>query len=490
MTAAPSTLASRALLALGGLVFLVFLLVPLTPRQEAVGVVLGTAAIGGTALVGAVVKRLFADRVWRLLLLGVLTQLIGTIAWAGTTPDRQDAGTAAWLDVVFLIGYALVAAGLGVLIHRRGRDRDLPALLDTAVVTVAAGGVLALIAPSAPWTQFSSRPEQVMAGIYVVADLALLALGCTLLRGEDRGNTTLVLLTAGLGVTFVGDALMDGVDLVVGTASWLGPAPLQGGWLLAAALLAAAVVHPAAAAATRPHSPRPVRMNRHAVVVLGLAGLAVPAAAVWAHSIDGQDRTVPLAVAGAATLVVILARLTVLVRTVQRQADGHAQEARRDPLTGLANRRTLDHSLQRAIRIARAEGLPLSAAMIDLDHFKAFNDTHGHAGGDELLQQAAAAWTSVVHRWSLHPRQPPILARYGGEEFALIALGADPQELRDVVIEMLSVTPLRQSFSAGVARWDGDMNGGDLLAAADEALYRAKIAGRRRVLIAAAGTRV
>ncbi|GAA2006879.1 GGDEF domain-containing protein [Nakamurella flavida] len=488
MTAAPATQASRALIALGGLAFLLFLFVPLSPAQQTVGVVGWTVAIGGVTLAGAVGKALFADRVWRLLLAGVFVQLAGTLTWVTTTATDRTAGTQIWLDAVFLVGYALVAAGLITLVHRRDRHRDLPALLDAAVVTVAAGGVLYLLSPAPPWAQFSSRPEQVMAAVYVLADLGMLALGCTLLRGEDRGNTTLVLLAVGLGLTFLADALMDGIQLTGGDDSWAGPAPLQGGWLLASALMAAAVVHPAAGAATAPHSPRPVRLNRHAVLVLALAGLSVPAAAVWSHVQDDRDRTIALAVAGMLTLVVILGRLAVLVRAVQRQADGHAREARRDALTGLANRRTLDHSLQRAIRIARAENLPLCAAMIDLDHFKAFNDTHGHAGGDELLRRAAAEWTVVVQRRRMHPRHAAVLARYGGEEFALIALGADPLDLRETVLAMLGVTPMGQSFSAGVARWEDDMNGRDLLAAADEALYRAKIAGRRQVLVARAGS--
>ena len=85
-----------------------------------------------------------------------------------------------------------------------------------------------------------------------------------------------------------------------------------------------------------------------------------------------------------------------------------------DPLTGLANRRTLDRALDLEWRRAQRTGCPLSLVMIDIDHFKAFNDLYGHQAGDEAIRQVAAVIKAHVRRPS------DLAARYGGEEFAVV----------------------------------------------------------------------
>jgi diguanylate cyclase (GGDEF)-like protein len=114
--------------------------------------------------------------------------------------------------------------------------------------------------------------------------------------------------------------------------------------------------------------------------------------------------------------------------------------------------------------------------MLDLDHFKAYNDEFGHQAGDRLLKQAAAAWNAQL-------RASDTLARYGGEEFAL-ALPACPLEEALIVVERLrAVTPGGQTCSAGVVCWDGAEPPADLVGRADAALYEAKNAGRDRTIV-------
>jgi diguanylate cyclase (GGDEF)-like protein len=112
--------------------------------------------------------------------------------------------------------------------------------------------------------------------------------------------------------------------------------------------------------------------------------------------------------------------------------------------------------------------------MIDLDHFKRYNDTYGHQAGDELLAGAAAAWGAVL-------RGEDLLARYGGEEFALLLMGRTAEEATQIAERMLAATPSRQTFSAGLACWDGRESPDDLLRRADELLYASKHAGRARI---------
>nr|WP_269327536.1 bifunctional diguanylate cyclase/phosphodiesterase [Kineosporia mesophila] len=173
----------------------------------------------------------------------------------------------------------------------------------------------------------------------------------------------------------------------------------------------------------------------------------------------------------------MLVRILWLISTVQDQSVRLEGLVRTDGLTGAPNRRTWDYEVNRATEMAREHGTSLCIAMIDLDKFKLFNDSKGHQAGDMLLRDSVAAWTAQL-------RPPALLARYGGEEFALLAPGFTPLQLATVLERLRQVTPHGQTFSAGVAQWDPSTDPGRAVAAADEALYAAKRAGRDRVVIA------
>jgi diguanylate cyclase (GGDEF)-like protein len=158
----------------------------------------------------------------------------------------------------------------------------------------------------------------------------------------------------------------------------------------------------------------------------------------------------------------------------------------REPLTGLFNRRYLEESLSRELARCERRGLPLTLMMLDLDHFKRFNDTHGHPGGDALL----AGFGQLLQRLS---RQEDIACRYGGEEFTLILPESSVQAAREraeqirLAVEALRVQHLGKDLPAvtvsiGLACFpeDGD-DPESLVRHADQALYRAKSRGRNRV---------
>jgi diguanylate cyclase (GGDEF)-like protein len=149
-----------------------------------------------------------------------------------------------------------------------------------------------------------------------------------------------------------------------------------------------------------------------------------------------------------------------------------------DDLTTLGNRRAWDDWIGRALNAADAAPLgdpaaTLSVALLDIDSFKRFNDTHGHQEGDRLLREAAIAW-----RGRLRPGDR--LARYGGEEFAVLLTGCDESNAAIVIERLRAATPLGETCSAGIAGWDGHEAAHELLGRADEALYAAKQAGRDR----------
>jgi len=148
-----------------------------------------------------------------------------------------------------------------------------------------------------------------------------------------------------------------------------------------------------------------------------------------------------------------------------------------DALTGLPNRRAWDEALASAVHPA-AHPKPVCVALIDIDNFKLYNDSHGHQAGDTLLQSAGAEWRTVL-------RTDDFMARYGGEEFAVLLPDCDANTGLKVAERLRNAMPGHVSASIGLAQWNGTEDGGSLLQHADEALYQAKCSGRNRVVLAA-----
>jgi diguanylate cyclase (GGDEF)-like protein len=149
------------------------------------------------------------------------------------------------------------------------------------------------------------------------------------------------------------------------------------------------------------------------------------------------------------------------------------------------NRRYLLEFLDRELARSQRHGRPLALALLDLDHFKAVNDKHGHLAGDMVLRQLATLIRTAV-------RKDELLARYGGEEFALVLPEADPMQairacerVRQVIETHAFVHDGQRipvTVSVGLATTGGDVASvEDLFAIADRKLYEAKIGGRNRV---------
>ncbi|MFM0413078.1 GGDEF domain-containing protein [Paraburkholderia aromaticivorans] len=207
--------------------------------------------------------------------------------------------------------------------------------------------------------------------------------------------------------------------------------------------------------------------------------------APWRHR---SRITAALTLAFGAVFVMVSWLLSLALRDKLRAQAALVRLAATDPLTGLSNRRVLDTRLDEEWRRARRSGQPLSVLFIDIDHFKQFNDTYGHASGDEALIAVAECISATVRRWV------DLVARYGGEEFAVI-LPETPAEGALTVAEMIR----RQVQEQDVIHRDGEAvsvtvsvgcatcvpaegaNALDLLAAADRQLYAAKAAGRNRI---------
>jgi diguanylate cyclase (GGDEF)-like protein/PAS domain S-box-containing protein len=176
--------------------------------------------------------------------------------------------------------------------------------------------------------------------------------------------------------------------------------------------------------------------------------------------------------------------------TEQRTAkDALEQLATRDGLTGVANRRSFDLRLDNEWKRACRDSRTLSLLMIDVDHFKRYNDTYGHLAGDHCLQQISNVLKQVVYR------PGDLVARYGGEEFSVILTATDAEGASSVAKRILeSIAQLAiphtgaeggcVSLSIGVATSSPhpDITRESLIASADKALYQAKRAGRNRIV--------
>jgi diguanylate cyclase (GGDEF)-like protein/PAS domain S-box-containing protein len=221
-------------------------------------------------------------------------------------------------------------------------------------------------------------------------------------------------------------------------------------------------------------------VSQHAAEQLGVAsalwqpvlrnGLSVGVLTVaWEERVDElPERLSSLMTLLAAEAAVAIERSDLLARL--------EAVARTDELTGLANRRAWDEELSRELARAEREHQPVCVAMLDLDHFKRFNDEHGHQAGDRLLKQLAGIWRQAL-------RPTDVLARYGGEEFVVLLPNCGPDRAVDVVERLREAMPERQTCSAGLACWNGSEASDALLSRADAALYQAKREGRDRIVV-------
>ncbi len=193
--------------------------------------------------------------------------------------------------------------------------------------------------------------------------------------------------------------------------------------------------------------------------------------------------------------VVARAEVTDLVRKEQLLAQANESLSRQsttDGLTGIANRRMFDQTLAAEWQRAARAGTSLGLLLVDIDHFKRFNDHYGHVAGDECLRRVADVLASCVRRAG------ELLARYGGEEFVLLLPGADLDQARDLAQRCLramhhaaiphgsSPSDDHVTFSIGVAQIlpNAARRPESLVNAADTAMYRAKMEGRARYEVA------
>ena len=411
---------------------------------------------------------------WWLIAAGVAGNASGILVEYLVERFAATPGFPSWADAAYLSLYPAVAAGLLLLIRRRTVQRDWSSLVDATTLTTGMG-LLAwvfMIKPAASDPSIGLLGH-IVSVAYPVGDVVLLAMTVRLMLSGGARNTSFRLICAALMCFLVGD----GAWVVVNQMVWeLGPIAhkvLADVFLAGFLLFGAAAAHPDVRSLARAVAPRPVRISRPLLLALTLASLIGPGLLVM-QAVRGEvTDALAIALGCVALFLLVVTRMSQLLRQLDLQTEKVRELAVTDELTGLPNRRAWNTELPRTIERARRTSDPLTVAIIDIDHFKKFNDAYGHPAGDRLLKEAAAAWQDQL-------RTVDHLARFGGEEFVLLLPAASAEQAREIVDRMRLATPLGQTFSAGIARWNGAETSDELTARADAALYQAKNGGRNR----------
>ncbi|MEO3386267.1 GGDEF domain-containing protein [Mesorhizobium sp. CAU 1741] len=177
-------------------------------------------------------------------------------------------------------------------------------------------------------------------------------------------------------------------------------------------------------------------------------------------------------------------KLRAMTESLSARSETLEHAALTDGLTGMQNRRFFDDALREYIEEFRKIGKPVGLMILDLDHFKMVNDTHGHDVGDQVLKAVAGCLKDMT-------RYHDVVARLGGEEFAIVAPNMDDtlltklgERIRKAVSGLVVVSGnvrLKVTTSIGVAVWDGQETAEELFRRADKHLYQAKRLGRNRI---------
>lgn len=421
------------------------------------------------AVAGAILTRSFRfvgrlRLAWMLIGAAFLLTAAGDILWVLFDVVWEIEPFPSVADVVYLAFYPVIAAGLVLLLrwHKAG-DRD--SIVDAFIVAIGAG-VLAWVFIMSPYIFDGSMRviEKLVSLAYPVGDLLLVAVLMRLVFTRGKFSMSSTLLMLGILATLVADGgfAVTALEGTYATGHWL-----DAGWLLSSVLVGAAVLHPSTAKRAAYALSEASTLPPQRLVLLEVASMMAPAVLI----IQGmRDRQVDDLVVGACSAVLfflVLFRMTGLVRQVQAQAAKLETLSDTDELTGAPNRRVWFRQIPYELARAKRAGRPLSLAIIDIDHFKTYNDTYGHQEGDRLLQ-------SAVHNWKNQLREGDLLVRFGGDEFIALLPDCGPENAGLAIARLKSAMPFNQSCTIGIACLTGDESADDLLARADKDLYESK----------------
>ena len=380
-----------------------------------------------------------------------------------------------WADLFYLLFYPLLIAGVASMPYAPvSRVRRIALWLDLGIVFCVALMFFWFFLLEPTQSSHADAPTAFLAIAYPLADLLLLAaLVWIVERDLEAGRRGMLLLLAGsLLLSLVPDSLFAYFE-VHGLAH---EAPrLNLIWLLSVLLIVFAaawqsLVQPRRVAWREVRLGPFGRWMRFILPVLAIGiGYGLLVAIVYRMPTAAAG-VVGVAQLGLALTLLVMARQFLAIHEATRLYEVARGQAIRDSLTGAFNRRFFDEVLDREVERAHRYAQPLSVIVLDLNGFKAYNDTYGHPAGDEVLREVAHSLTGSV-------RSADVVARYGGDEFGLILPQADTQAAQRVTQRICTAIHLAQTavhgitLSAGMATLREGMTARDLVAEADRAMY-------------------
>lgn len=405
---------------------------------------------------------------WKLIAAALLLGALGHSLWywldlQGSTPFPSLA------DAFYLAVYPLFFAALYKLGHQKGHSHG--AMSDALIVGISAAvlGWVLLIAPYVDDPDLS-MVQLLISAAYPVADLVLLPLVLYLVFLQRERVLSNLFLLSGMLSYLAADLLYAHGNLI----GWYGPGGITDGlWLLSYALFVAAAHHPSATLDVHSVTSN-AELSQRRIIILGTAAILVPMIILFQQGTETGTVKVS-AFASIVLFLLVMHRMSGLLKETQQQAEALEKLSRLDPLTGAPNRRELNNELAREMVRYERVGAPLSLAFLDLDHFKTFNDTHGHSAGDALLRDLVKAWGDAV-------RPSDILARFGGEEFVAVFPDTNAEQGRRILQRLLELVPYGQTCSAGLVECQPGDTADTLMHRADKALYLAKERGRNQIV--------
>lgn len=427
-------------------------------------------------------------RFWWLLVVSTALWLAADLVWSSYYYLwSQETPFPSLADPLYLASYALVSVAVLVGFGGVSRQRRARAVLDAAVVGLGLGAIgwQVLIAPQVA-DQLSLASvvgiAYPLAGILILTTLVSVALA-----GHRQVPPSVWLVGAAV---LVGAGTDAGYTYLTSLNSYISGEWIDLGWQAEAVLLCLAGFcawrHDEGDGQVAP-------LGRDLAMVPVLVGVVTALLLAGVVSVRAGTSLTPLVVAGlVVTGLVVRFLLSVSdTRQVAQRLDVALREQERlavtDGLTGLYNRRFFEEVLRLETERATRDGGRLALVVVDLDHFKLVNDTHGHQSGDSVLVEVAARLRRAL-------RGSDVLARYGGEEFVMILPGADSETALEIAercrralstdtIRVHSGSRITVTGSFGLACFaDGRFDVDSLIRHADRALYVAKGAGRDRVM--------
>ena len=449
------------------------------PVGSGVTLTLISAGVAASVLHDLLKHRAASRPIWLSLLLGFLFLTANNALWL-VTVDLGDrlVPPPPWAQVAMVLGYLGLLAAAFLMLTPSARQ-DLGGVLDA--ITVGVGGAVllwtivltpALDAVQAPLAERAYALTVVL--ILCASTGALLRAAVT----SVRARPSLLYFLVAVVMALAGNVLrVTTVDPVTGVV----PSWIAGVWTVAYLAAWAAAAHPSSAAIA--HLERAVadRLSGTRIAVLGLALVAGPVIGV-VYDLTGMhtDRLL-IGISQVVLVSLVLGRVAQLGAAHAESAERLADLADHDPLTGLSNRRAVDHRLDDLVaRIDEGTCPGAVVLFIDLDDFKSVNDRLGHHVGDELLTAVADRLSSCVRRDSTD-----LAGRLGGDEFILVLEG-DPAEMASPARERVATTfdrpfalsshtlDIRASIGLASAGPADHVTSDDLLSRSDHAMYQDK----------------